>query len=341
MRDLLSWNVSLGRWRWAGVHVRLHVFFIVFAIVALFLCTESQSAAFWYVPASLFILIGSVLLHELGHCYGARRVGGRVDQLLLWPLGGLIFPNVPHQPQPELLTALAGPMVNAIICLLVTPFLVFWRVPLTEVINPFSPPAAASGISWKAGVELVFWTNWVLLAVNLLPASPLDGSRILRALLWPSKGYRTSVILVSRAAKLSAIAMWILAWVIYDTYTFAWMPLSLLGLFLFFSGKQEAERLHEPDLDDAPFGYDFSQGYTSLERDLESDVRHRPSLVKKWLEQRREQRALRQRQLEEEEDRRVDDILVRLHEVGQQGLSADERALLQRVSQRYRNRQQH
>lgn len=344
MRDLLSWNLSLGRW--AGVHVRLHVFFLLFALVTVHVSMkDSQDRLLWYAVAGLAILLVSVLLHEFGHCFAALKVGGSAERIVVWPFGGLAQLNVPHEPRSELLTALAGPLVNLSIAVLAAVLLIIlqgvtvFRPDPHSLANPLSPPVEANGFSWLAALKLVFWINWVLVLVNLLPAFPLDGGGVLRSALWQKFGYRSAVLLVARAAKLTALALWVVAWLVYEPYPSAPLPLALVGVFLFFSAKQEADRLHDHDSDEAEFGYDFSQGYTSLEKNLAPPRRRGPGPFKRWLENRRAGRVLRQRQIEEEEERRVDDVLARLHASGLRGLSDEDRALLDRVSARYRNRQ--
>ena len=63
------------------------------------------------------ILFVSVLLHEFGHCFGARIMGGRGEEILMWPLGGLAFADPPRRPWPQLVTTVGGPLVNVVICL--------------------------------------------------------------------------------------------------------------------------------------------------------------------------------------------------------------------------------
>jgi hypothetical protein len=118
-----------------------------------------------------------------------------------------------------------------------------------------------------------------------------------------------------------------------------WFSLVLLALMLYFSARQEEERLIDANLDDSSFGYDFSQGYTSLERSNRPPTES-AGPFRRWLEERRQARLQHQRDLEEEEERQVDEILGRLHEFGMESLSGEERSLLQRVSQRYRHRQE-
>lgn len=337
MRDLLSWNLSLGRW--GGVHVRLHVFFLLFIIIALHFGSAGSDQLFWETCAVLGILVASVLAHELGHCLAAWRMGGSVDQLMLWPLGGLTQVNVSHDPHNELITAAGGMVMNIIICVSVAPILIVKQCNFADLLNPLLPPVSPDGLTWLNACEWIFWINMLLFTVNWLPALPMDMGRLVRALLWMQHEFRHGVVLAARVAQVTAFGLWISAWFIHHNadYSFATLPVVLIGMLLFFSAKQETDRLFESETDDALFGYDFSQGYTSLEKTTQPR-KPPPGPVKKWLDDRRARRLQRQQQLEAEEERRVDDVLVRLHELGMHGLSAEERELLNRVSARYRNR---
>lgn len=336
MRDLLSWNIYLGRW--CGVQLRLHVFFLLFAVFAV--PTRSADAAAdagWYGLTALGLLLASALLHEIGHCLTARYLGSNPDQIMLWPLGGLV-PVCPSQdPHRELLTALGGPIANLLVCVSLAPILL-----MTENghLVSFSLPPATPGseLSWALVVALAFWLNWVLAVVNLLPAMPLDGGRALRALLWQRSDYRTAVLQVAWAAKLTAVVLLVVGWLLSGDYPFVWVGFALFALLLWFSARQEADKVLDNELDEGLFGYDFSQGYTSLERTVDAGRKPRPSAVRQWIANRRDQKIRRQREIELQEDLRVDDVLARLHEVGVERLSSEERALLHRVSTRYRNR---
>ncbi|HET6882742.1 MAG TPA: site-2 protease family protein [Pirellulales bacterium] len=338
MRDLLSWNISLGRW--GGVQLRLHVFFVLFALVALLLVPSgANQKLFWETTAVLGIFLVSVLLHEIGHTLAAWRVGGSVDQIVLWPLGGLTQVNLSHDPQSEWIIAITGPLVNVGICLLTTLVLVAERFNPVDLLNPLLPPVEPAGLTWLNACQWLLWINWLLFLVNCLPALPFDGGRALRALLWMHHDFRQGVVLAARVAQVVALLLWVVAVFIHRSgaYSFAALPFVLVGILLFFSAKQEIDRLNEAESDDALFGYDFSQGYTSLEKAAPS---RKPAMspVRKWLDDRRTRRLERQRQLEAEEERRVDEVLARLHDLGMHGLSEDERALLNRVSARYRSR---
>ena len=134
-----------------------------------------------------------------------------------------------------------------------------------------------------------------------------------------------------RTSKLTALAICILAWFVGETNgrrAPAAGAAGVVGHVHFLHALQEAARLEEADWDEGLFNYDFSQGYTSLERG--SDTPRPRGTLRRWLQNRRELRRRRRLTQEQEEERQVDEILLRLHEAGMDGLSAKERALLNR-----------
>src|SRR3954452_2743407 len=91
------WSLSLGRW--AGVTVYVHVFFLLFAVLALVFSLPDLVVA---GSITVGVLLVSVLAHELGHALAALRVGGRVDAIVIGPVGGLLPPRVPDEPEVHL-----------------------------------------------------------------------------------------------------------------------------------------------------------------------------------------------------------------------------------------------
>ncbi len=337
--------------------MRLHMFFFLLAALVAYLISvapNAQNIPAWLAPAAMLILLASVVLHEMGHLYAALRMGGRIDQIVLGPLGGLGAVKAPPDLRGELIVHLAGPLVNlglASGCAAV--LLMHNEVSLLKLLHPLAPTgliAPASTPAWIIALKLALWINWVLMLVNLIPAFPLDGGRMLHAglaLLWPATARRRVAMATAHAAQFLALGLIVAAWCVRGISTESlvpmWFPLVVLAIFIFFSAPQQETRDVEPS--EELFGYDFSQGYTSLERSSQPSETPPPasasaSAISQWLERRKQARQQRMQEIEVEEERRVDDILARLHEGGINSLSSEDRALLQRVSARYRNREE-
>lgn len=349
MRSHTSWSIGLGRW--GGNYVRLHMFFLLFAVCTLFLAWQANDDPagdlVWIAAGSLVILLLSVLLHELGHYFAAVRTGGDGDEIVIGPLGGLTSMRPPPDPYAECLMHLAGPLVNLTICLVCGAVLhLLSPGSVIGLLHPLAPVDLVEPASLVGTLKLTFWINWVVLLANLLPAFPFDGGRALRAALmgwWPDASPRRAALFVASLAKFAALALLVLAWVYgrflekAPTPIPMWFSLALLAIFLYFSAKHEEDRVEEVESEDDLFGYDFSQGYMSLEQSSKLRPPHEGPF-KRWLERRRREKLRRQSEIEQEEERRVDEILERLHEKGMDQLSHEEQLLLKRVSHRYRQR---
>ncbi len=334
MRDLLSWNIHLGRV--AGIQVRLHAFFFFLCVIVI---AAREQVPLWYGLSALAVLFFSVVWHEVAHCVGAIKSGGSAEVVLLWPLGGLVQVNAfADDPQQEWPTAISGVLANLIVCTFVAPILLISGNPGWLEFNPLVLPPIDQQMTWQCALGLVFWINWILALVNLLPAFPFDGARLFRAWLWPRLGYRSATLQLIRVARFTALVLLVTGLVFHQQYSVGFICLAILAILVFFAARQEMEKLQDTDSDAAVFGYDFSQGYTSLDRAASSPSVPKATFLRRWLDDRRENRIRRKREVEELEDLRVDDVLVRLHEAGIDGLSTDDRALLKRVSARYRNR---
>jgi Zn-dependent protease len=341
MGDFSAWSIRIGRWQ--GVGLRLHIFFVLFAVQLLYLAWLAKDPGLvGFTLVSLGVLLVSVLLHELGHLWTCLRFGGNPEDAVLWPLGGIGTPPTPYEPQIDLMTALAGPVVNAAIMIVVAPLLLISGESVLNLFVPLVPSGLTEGATFVVVLKLIFWINWLLLLFNLLPAFPFDGGYALRSVLSMQLDYRSSVLWVTRVAMIAALAICVLAYLVRDVNTTelvpTWVPLLLFAVFLWFGAQQEEARLEQLEGDEF-LGYDFSQGYTSLERDAKNR-QPPPNPIRRWLNERREARQRRQAEIEREEEAQMDQILARLHETGLPGLSPHERAILDRVSQRLRNRQQ-
>ncbi len=331
------WSVSLGRW-W-GVAVRLHIFFLLFAVLALAFTIPADLAGAGSM--AIGILLASLVLHEVGHALAAARVGGQIDAIVVGPVGGLISPRVPDEPEVQLFVALAGPIVH--LTLVIAAAVVLTLAGDTQVLgllHPLAPLDLMEGGRWLVAVKLTLWLNWILMLLNLLPAYPFDGGPILRAMLWPAVGRRTARVIASRVAMVIAVgvcASGLLSFgVDRDTPVPMWIPLIILGIFLFFSAKQDVAGAAPHELFDDPVGYRPGQvGADPLEATWPTDD---DEAVLVEHQQRSEDREQNRRALEAYEDARVDDILARLHQSNIESLSPEEVDVLRRASERYRRR---
>jgi len=249
----------------------------------------------------------------------------------------------------QFIVALSGPAVNMLVALACMPgILASGETSLAGLLVPWSPSDLASGAGWLVTLKLALWINWTLALVNLLPACPFDGGPAALALghvIYPRSSRRRIEKFVTRLGMFTGLTLVIAAVLARDAGPVAlvppWFSLLALGILVVFCSQRRPRppASVDPPEDDL-FGYDFSQGYTSLERSQprvdEGEDENGP--LERWLDTRREARRQRQQQLEAEEERRVDEILARVLEDGLEGLTDEERMLLQRVSVRYRSR---
>jgi stage IV sporulation protein FB len=366
MRDPLTWSMPLARL--FGITVRVHVLFplVAVALILRVAFLKDGPSNLWIEAAIVMgLLFVAVLLHELGHCAGARLVDGDVQEVLLWPLGGLAAVDVPHTPRAHLITVAAGPFVNLLLCLgaggalalmAVRPPLDPWWAPYRYQAAQLDPdgravppgkrlepelfrwdhnnlnPKELEARPWIVQVARFFWVNWILFLLNVvLIGFPLDGGRLFQCLLWPRLGFREATRLAIGAGFIIALVVAVYAIVREETLSL------LLALFIYVTCRQQFILL-ETGAEESLFGYDFSQGYTSLERD-QPRPRRRPSFVKRWLQNRAAARLQREQEIREKEERRMDELLEKVQREGLPALSDEERRFLTRVSARYRNRQ--
>lgn len=309
-----------------GTHVRISLLF--FAVGLAFLVQFG-----WQLGAALTaVFLLTILLHEFGHVAWARWTGGTAEEVLLWPLGGLAQVQPAPRLSAQLATILGGPLVNLLVCLIVFPGFYAPEL-LWGVLSPFRLPlsewnAATWGQNW---LLLIFYANWVLLLVNLLPVFPLDGGQLLQVLL---SVQRPSDV-VMRWSHLMGNAVGLLVFVSGLCFDWIWVlalgsVLLLLNLALGLSGG--GGEVYEENF----LGYDFSQGYTSLERSQRTE---RPlGWFDQWKQRRLAERAAREARRREELEQQLDLLLAKVHAYGLQSLTAAEKRLLRRASEELRDR---
>jgi stage IV sporulation protein FB len=333
------WSLSLGRW--AGVTVYLHVFFLLFAVPALaFTLPEPDLIVAGSITVA--VLFVSLLAHELAHALAALKVGGQVDAIVIGPVGGLLPPRVPDEPEVHLFVALAGPIAHLALVVVAAVALALEGQPnVLGLLDPLATSVDLSaGNAALVAAKLTLWLNWVLLLLNLLPAYPFDGGPIVRALLWPALGRRTARIVTGRIAMVMGVGL--CAWGLltlggeFDMRVPPCIPLMTLGVFLIFSARQDLASGLPNEEGDGPAGYQLdSDGLDLLEAMWSAEEDEHGVLVEHQPQRQHEERR---RDLEAFEDARVDDILARLHDTSLASLSPEEVDVLQRASQRYRQK---
>lgn len=198
-----------------GVDLRVHVLFLVW--IAFSLVTAGQR---WRSEALfLGLLFGIVLLHEFGHCFGARAVGGYAENILMWPLGGLAYAHAPMRPWPQFVTVAAGPLVNVLLCLLAaTTIFILSGGTLLPGVNPLNldvhlvREASTGTVSlvqarWFPYLLTFYHVNLWLLAFNLLPIYPLDGGQLFHAILWPFLGLQRATVVACQVGLVGAVLL--------------------------------------------------------------------------------------------------------------------------------------
>ncbi|MDJ0668928.1 MAG: site-2 protease family protein [Desulfobacterales bacterium] len=177
----MKWSIKLGRY--LGIDVYMHFTFVLlvsWVAYANWRQEQSLAAAAAGVAFILAIFL-CVVLHEYGHALSARRYGIKTRDIILLPIGGLArLERIPTNPLQELWVALAGPAVNVVIAAAL-----FVWLKLTATLVPISSVTLSTG----PFLERLMAVNLFLVVFNLIPAFPMDGGRVLRALLATRQDY--------------------------------------------------------------------------------------------------------------------------------------------------------
>lgn len=349
-----SWSLSLGCW--SGVHVRLHVTLPLLMVCAL-LMSEGMSIyprlAFPIDRVVMIVLLGfaAIAAHAASHIISAARHGIQIDELVFGPWGEWNTLPSPATPEAALTVSLAGLGVNVVVCALSAMVLVLaGDHTIREMLIPLDSKLLLEQSSQLITVRWLFCMNYCLVLMNLIPAAPFDGSRILKALLHlgaphlSDEAIRDTVTVTGRLVGLLLIVVAIGLGHGDSRGLFpAWFPLTALGVVALFATEARlplATRKSVP----TPASDDLVEEPADDSGILSSDsVDWEDGPFAQWLEEKREvERARRaeSKQGELADEHRADEILARLHERGSQALTAEDRQVLQRVSDRLRRRQE-
>ncbi|MEZ4325962.1 MAG: site-2 protease family protein [Polyangiales bacterium] len=243
------WTYRLGRW--LGIDVYVHATFL--GLLAFFgLSTglgqglaAGVSEVLWTVA-----LFGSVVLHEYGHALAARYFGIGTRDITLYPIGGVArLEGMPRSPAAELIVAGAGPAVNFALAFA---FALFHTLRPEAALGAFT---ATGELAWPLKFAAM---NLVLGAFNLVPAFPMDGGRILRALLAASGNRVRATVWAARVGRLIAAGFVVAG-------LFGNPMLMLLGAFVWFgAGAEAGSTVREEQLQGASVQQAMSRQFLSL-----------------------------------------------------------------------------
>src|SRR5208283_485796 len=160
---------SFHLFRFGGIDVFLHWSWFVVAVFEINNRAGRYSSITWNVLEYLALFF-IVLLHEYGHMLACRQVGGRANQIVLWPLGGVAYVDPPPRPGATLWSIAAGPLVNVVLIPILMgtgrmSFLLGWYTAVPDL---------------RTLIHAVFYIDVGLLIFNILPIYPLDGGQIFR-----------------------------------------------------------------------------------------------------------------------------------------------------------------
>ena len=185
----MSWSLKLFTIR--GIPVRVHGSFLLILLWAAWLGFNTRAAGwplgvlFWVVFTLLLFVC--VVLHELGHSLVAQLFGVTVQDITLWPIGGVArFAKLPQRPYQEFLITAAGPAVNFFLAILFGVIAFAWIGPgrlIDMVTSPYQLERLLTGVSAEAMLIMLALNNLLLALFNLIPAFPMDGGRLVRSVL--------------------------------------------------------------------------------------------------------------------------------------------------------------
>lgn len=225
-RSRMKRNYKLGDIGGFGIYLHWTFILMMAGLFVFYLFTHGSVFAALSALALLTGVFGSVIFHELGHAYMARRYGIATMDITMYPIGGVArLERMPTDPRQELMIALAGPAVNVVIGLLLL------------LIGPASFDAMSTGfLGRQTGLAAnLMLANFFLAAFNMIPAFPMDGGRVLRSILALKMKYRSATLIASLVGQLIAGGFFLLGVLQFNAI------LMFIGVFVFMGARQESQ----------------------------------------------------------------------------------------------------
>jgi Zn-dependent protease/predicted transcriptional regulator len=221
--SIMAWSITIGRI--AGTAIRIHItFFMLIAWIAIYDYQQGGAAAAWSATLFIVLIFACVVAHEFGHILTARAFGVKTPDVTLLPIGGIAsMERIPEEPRQELLIAIAGPLVNVAIAAV-----------LILADGLAMGDLSAADLERASLLQRLATANVALFLFNLVPAFPMDGGRVLRALLAMRYGAERSTAIAARLGQVFAF-LFVVAGL------FANPLLILIGMFIYFAASSEQQ----------------------------------------------------------------------------------------------------
>jgi Zn-dependent protease/CBS domain-containing protein len=220
----MKWSWKLGAFRGIGVYMHATFLILIGIVVAGHWSAGHDLVKTLEGVVFVLAIFGCVVLHEFGHALAAARYGIRTRDITLLPIGGVArLERMPREPLQELWVALAGPAVNVVIAALLFLWISFTAGFASEQL----------GIAGGPFLERLLAVNLLLVAFNLLPAFPMDGGRVLRALLATRLEYTRATQIAASIGQGMALVFGLLGFFLNPFLLF-------IALFVWIGAAQEA-----------------------------------------------------------------------------------------------------
>jgi len=232
---------SLNIGKVSGIKIKVHwtFLFIIIWVTFIEINQGGNLQSVFFNIALILVIFLCVVLHELGHALTAQHFGVKTKKITLLPIGGVAsLEKIPEEPKQELLVAIAGPFVNVIIALLLfilVPIRQFLADNLTNIIENLNALTLTNFLFY------LFVVNVMLVLFNLIPAFPMDGGRVLRALLAMNMG-RVKATQIAASIGQSIAIVFLLLGMLFNPF------LILIALFVFVGAYGENKMVQQLEL---------------------------------------------------------------------------------------------
>jgi hypothetical protein len=389
MRDPTTWAIPL--FRLFGARVKLHALYLLsFLLFFRFALDGTPGVRTIDVFAFVVLLpLPLLLVHELGHLFAARMLGGDAPELVIAPLGGIVPPEV-NGPRAKTAVALAGPLASGLVCVvltsisvgsgyapLVSPFANPFACPSTHAptgrvattdaapryyrpgsaervgnpkfaddgaaTDPEAPDVVLERATLPTGIAWLWRANWLgiwLVLFNLCVWSvPLDAGRVVQAYAEARHPDPFKAAVLAARFSILVCVPFLFVYAVVENEAL----LLVLGIVILAANAKAvtgAASASRQEAEDKPFGYDFSEGYSSLEGAADGDepAPSRPGFFERRRRAREAERLRKEAEQDQKDAERLDILLEKIQRGGTASLTEEERAFLDKTSLKFRER---